>query len=166
VPPAPPRLRSYVEADRPALVEGLRRLQDALARLDGSGSLRGGVDFDAPAYVAALLHDVAARDGVVAVAEADGRVVAFVAGTIPLPSEAELLESRATRWGRVHELWVEEGHRGRGLGAALLARAEAHFRARGCDRCRLEIVPENAAARALYASRGYRERLISFERTL
>lgn len=59
--------------------------------------------------------------------------------------------------GRVYSLVVAPSARGQGLGDRLLATTERHARAAGRTRLRLEVRRENAAARALYARRGYVE---------
>ncbi|HEY5340689.1 MAG TPA: GNAT family N-acetyltransferase, partial [Candidatus Aquilonibacter sp.] len=51
---------------------------------------------------------------------------------------------------------VDPAHRGAGVGAALLARAEDEARRRGVPYMALMVTKENAAARALYDRAGYR----------
>ena len=57
----------------------------------------------------------------------------------------------------LEDLWIEKDHRGLGIGGRLLAIAEQEIAARGFARARLRVVAENAAARAFYARRGWRE---------
>ena len=47
--------------------------------------------------------------------------------------------------------------RGRGIGRALLAEAEARAQARGCVKLTLEVLESNARARGLYYSHGFRD---------
>lgn len=54
----------------------------------------------------------------------------------------------------VHDLAVLPSHRGRGVGAALLAAVEAHARATGCCKVTLEVMDHNPARR-LYQRCGY-----------
>ena len=59
--------------------------------------------------------------------------------------------------GRIYSVVVAPAARGQGLGDRLVATAERAARAAGRHRLRLEVRQDNAAARALYARRGYRE---------
>ena len=56
---------------------------------------------------------------------------------------------------RLYSIAVDGKARGTGLGAKLLLAAETAARARGATRMRLEVGEHNAAAIALYESRGY-----------
>jgi ribosomal protein S18 acetylase RimI-like enzyme len=62
---------------------------------------------------------------------------------------------RNTHGARLYSLAVGAHARGTGLGGALLARAEADARARGCTSMRLEVRTDNPSAIALYERRGY-----------
>ena len=62
---------------------------------------------------------------------------------------------RGSRIGRLTSVAVAPGQAGRGLGRALLAAAERAARTHGCDRLRLEVRADNAAARRLYEGAGY-----------
>ncbi len=57
----------------------------------------------------------------------------------------------------VGELATAEGHEGRGVGRALLTRAETWARDRGLTRITLETGAANDRARAFYSARGYRD---------
>jgi ribosomal protein S18 acetylase RimI-like enzyme len=57
----------------------------------------------------------------------------------------------------IHDLAVLPGQRGRGTGRALLAAAETQARAEGCCKLTLEVQDDNAPARRLYESFGFRD---------
>ncbi|HSE12053.1 MAG TPA: GNAT family N-acetyltransferase [Rudaea sp.] len=56
---------------------------------------------------------------------------------------------------RLYSIAVAEEARGRGIGEALLARAERAAHQRGVTRMRLEVRQDNASAMRLYERRGY-----------
>ncbi len=64
---------------------------------------------------------------------------------------------RARALLNIHDLAVIPGHRGRGVGRALLAAAEARARARDCCKLTLEVQDDNAPARLLYERFGFRD---------
>jgi GNAT superfamily N-acetyltransferase len=55
----------------------------------------------------------------------------------------------------VHDFVVVPGHRGRGIGKALLTAVEAEASRRGACKITLEVLSGNAPAKALYASCGF-----------
>lgn len=57
----------------------------------------------------------------------------------------------------IRRMWIAPRVRGSGAGRRLLAALEAHARAYGCSRIRLDTAAELAEARALYVSAGYVE---------
>jgi ribosomal protein S18 acetylase RimI-like enzyme len=61
-------------------------------------------------------------------------------------------------WGRcgfIDLLWVDEQHRGRGLGDTVMDAAEAEMAARGCEQ--VVVSSHSFQAPGFYARRGYRE---------
>lgn len=55
----------------------------------------------------------------------------------------------------IHDLAVLPGHRGNGIGTALLAAAERSARELGCCKVTLEVRADNRRARSLYVRAGY-----------
>ena len=70
--------------------------------------------------------------------------------------DAILLRRRGSSSARVYSLAVDAAARGRGIARALLERLIETARAGGAARLRLEVRNDNPAARALYASLGFR----------
>jgi len=83
--------------------------------------------------------------GTLLVADDDGRLVGMI-GLHPLPYGVVDLGTM-----------VRDGHRGRGVGSALLARGIDWARTHGAHMMRLQHWPHNAAARALYERHGFEQ---------
>ena len=94
-----------------------------------------------------LLGD--ARLGGVWLAEVDGEAVGHAVLTLSFS-----MEYGGPR-GFVDDLYVSPAARGRGVGAALLAAVRGSCDARGVRALHVEVGPENATARRLYARAGY-----------
>lgn len=69
---------------------------------------------------------------------------------------ALVLLRRGSRVARLYSIAVDPALRGAGLGARLLADAEAQAHKAGAGALRLEVRVDNAAAIKLYERRGYR----------
>jgi GNAT superfamily N-acetyltransferase len=144
----------------------------ALGRL-GALLMRVHHDFDrarflAPAddpesgYAWFLGSQLADRDAIVLVAEQDGAVIGYVyAGIEPL-SWKELRDEA----GFVHDLLVEPGARGAGVGLQLLEAAVDWLRARGMPRVVLWTAERNEAAQRLFARAQFRRTMIEMTREL
>lgn len=97
---------------------------------------------DAPAEIQKKLQ----RDpDLFLVAEADGEIIGSVIGGFD------------GRRGMIYHLAVRREARGRGIGAALLAEVEARLKAKGCLKCLLHVLADNAEAIRFYKNRGWRE---------
>lgn len=92
-------------------------------------------------------HLLSRGHAAVVVAERSGHVV----------GDAVVLLHGRTALARLYSLAVDPAHQGAGIGAALLARAEAEALADGRAVMRLEVRPDNAAALRRYRAAGYRE---------
>ena len=93
------------------------------------------------------------------VARRDDEVVGFVT----FGQESERFRQDVTR-GVVHNIYVQAGHRGEGIGSALLSTAEATLEERGVDTLSLQAMAENDAARAFYRRHGYEPHRVEFEK--
>lgn len=76
--------------------------------------------------------------------------------TGPIAADLVTLSRRNTGAVRIYSLVVDPAFRGRGLGTALIAHAEAVARRGGKRRMSLEVRADNGAARRLYLQLGYR----------
>ncbi|GAA3188824.1 GNAT family N-acetyltransferase [Dactylosporangium siamense] len=96
---------------------------------------------------ATLLPDGLATEGQLLFAGVvDGEVVGFL--WIGLP-----IADRPQAW--IYEIQVDEAHRRRGHGRALMLAAEDELRARGVARLGLNVFGHNPGARQLYESLGF-----------
>ena len=84
------------------------------------------------------------------VAEGDGRVAGFASA-----GPTEDAEGTGTR-GELFALYVEPTAWGKGLGSALLVRAEEALREAGFDEATLWVLKDNPRARTLYARAGWK----------
>lgn len=92
------------------------------------------------------------RLGAAWIAEDSGRLVGYLVAVTVLSLE------HGGVMAEIDELFVLPQARSRGVGAQLLASAEATLAARGCVRLQLQLGADNSAARAFYVHRGYAPR--------
>jgi ribosomal protein S18 acetylase RimI-like enzyme len=97
------------------------------------------------------------------VAEREGRLVAFLVGTV----ENEIPIYRVKRYGFIHDVWVEPEYRNEGIARQLVMLAVEGFRAMGVEQVRLDTAAQNGVARKLFEGCGFRpsvvEMLLEFE---
>lgn len=105
-------------------------------------------------YFRVLMKRVAESNGRVFVADDKSRLLGWLV-SLAQEGEVYVLESER-RTGYIAELFVTEAARGQGVGRALIAAAEADFRARGFPAMTIGAVAGNTRARAIYESLGYR----------
>jgi GNAT superfamily N-acetyltransferase len=86
------------------------------------------------------------------VAESDGRLAGYLIAVRVLSLE------HFGVMAEIDEFYVLPEARARGVGARLLAAAEAALAREGCVRLQLQLAVGNAGARAFYERRGYRTR--------
>lgn len=135
---------------------------------------------DAPALVRLLCQldppeeapdEAAARDAIDAVsrhpgmrlvvAEADGDVVGSVVLAV-LPN----LTHHAQPWAQLENLIVDEAHRDRGVGRALMAWCEAAAREAGCYKLQFQSRNHRRDSHRFYRRLGYRALTVGFRRYL
>lgn len=111
-----------------------------------------------------LARDAAAQHAVtggLVVARAGDNVVGFV--TFSKEQGDYEVDSRR---GLVHDLFVAERHRGRGVGGRLLAAAEERLAADGVAYVSLEAMAANTDARRFYERHGYEVFRVEMEKRL
>ncbi len=101
------------------------------------------------------------RDEVVLlVAERAGAIVGYAYGRLEERDWNQLLDA----CGAIHDVWVEESERRRGVAARLVEAAIAALVTKGAPRVVLHTAAENAGAQALFARLGFRRTMIEMTR--
>jgi GNAT superfamily N-acetyltransferase len=139
----PMNVRAATPRDIPLLLSLVRRYWD-FERIEGFEALR------IEMLLQRLLGDP--RLGAAWVAEANGALIGYLVAVMVLSLE------HGGVMAEIDEFFVLPEARSRGVGAQLLAAAEAALVARGCVRLQLQLGAGNAAARAFYEHRGYAAR--------
>jgi GNAT superfamily N-acetyltransferase len=101
-------------------------------------------------------------EAVVFVAERAGAVVGYVYAGLEPHSWKEL---RAAA-GFIHDVLVDEPHRGAGIASALLEAATAWLKAHGAPRVMLWTAERNHAAQRLFEQAGFRRTMVEMTREL
>jgi ribosomal protein S18 acetylase RimI-like enzyme len=115
-------------------------------------------------YLPILIKRVATRQGRIFVAEADGAAVGW-AVCYADPHDAFVKEEERP-CGYVAELFVEEAHRGRHIGRALLLACEDHFRTLRFKSVLIGALSSNTRAIDAYKSAGYSDYAINLRKVL
>jgi ribosomal protein S18 acetylase RimI-like enzyme len=158
---APLIIRPAVPADRPQLRAAIVELQD-YERLRHTTRRPG--EPVADAYLDWLLRQVEA-DGVVLVAERDGRFVGFVAGWIEQTGNiGETVDSN--RFGRISAICVMPAFRGQRVAVQLLDGIEQYLRRTGITRLRVTALAVNTSAQASYEHAGFAPYEVLYEKVI
>jgi ribosomal protein S18 acetylase RimI-like enzyme len=94
-------------------------------------------------------------DGILLVAERDGRVVGALIGEVEDPADGSDVFAVPTRIAHVHDLAVLPDAQGGGIGRALMERFERELRERDVGDYGLEVMPGNDSALLFYESLGF-----------
>jgi GNAT superfamily N-acetyltransferase len=128
---------------------------EALARLIGQ------LDYQVtPAEAAGRLALMAAEGRLVLVAELDGAVVGC------LSTSVMRVLHRPAPVGRISMMVIDEAHRGRGLGAALVRAAEVALAAQGCYMVEVTSHVRRTEAHRFYERLGYERTSVRLAREL
>lgn len=100
------------------------------------------------------------KEVVLVVAERAGAIVGYAYGRIEERDWNQLLDA----CGALHDIWVEEGERRRGVASALLERTVAALVAKEAPRVVLHAAAKNVAAQALFARHGFRPTMVEMTR--
>ncbi len=159
-------IRPDTTDDRPSLLLLMTKLQEHLAFLDSLRRLKGTDDFDSETYLDHLFADLERDNGSFFVAEEDGSVLGFIAGSIPAEDSEDLLDHYPAKEGKIHELVVSENHRAKGIGRILMEKMEEHLRNQGCTYVRVGCFVPNTGTHAFYEKCGYADRYMEMLKEL
>lgn len=118
----------------------------------------------ADSYLAWMFECCAQNDGRVLVAVRDDTVIGFM--TVQLAVRPTDPDDPVPVYALVSELMVQARWRHRGLGARMIAAAEALAREAGRPEIRVGVVARNLGARRFYAREGYDELFLYLHKAL
>jgi ribosomal protein S18 acetylase RimI-like enzyme len=115
-------------------------------------------------YVADMLESCERWKGAIFVADEHDEVVGFVSVLAHvMPTEPD---EPPEPFALIQDLVVVPEHRGRGLGAQLLSRAEVFAREEGAAILRVSVLAKNTQAMELYDAFGFERRLVQLSKPL
>jgi ribosomal protein S18 acetylase RimI-like enzyme len=109
-----------------------------------------------------LERELRSDEVVLRVAEVDGAVAGYAYARVEPRDWNALLD----RYGALHDIFVDEAARGRGVGGALLDATLDALRALGAPRVVLSTMWGNQAAQRLFEKAGFRRTMIEMTREL
>jgi ribosomal protein S18 acetylase RimI-like enzyme len=153
-----------IRSATPNDLEELGNLAGALVRLHHALDpkrflLVEGVERGYARFFKAQLED---PDTIVAVAESDGRIVGYVYARLEPRDWNSLLDA----CGALHDIFVLESHRRRGIAGKLLEDLATRFKARGAPRFVLSTAAGNETAQRFFERHGFRRTMIEMTREL
>jgi ribosomal protein S18 acetylase RimI-like enzyme len=113
-------------------------------------------------YAAFLGSQLESPDVILLVADDDGVVIGYAYAAL----EGYDYMSLRGPAGVLHDLVVDPGNRGRGVGRRLLDATLAHLKSRGAPRVVLSTAERNEAAQGLFASAGFRRTMVEMTREM
>lgn len=154
-------IREHVAADDAGIRACLAELQDLMREIEPRVAASGAV---IDRYLAHLRDRCRRECGTFFVGLDAGEIAGCVAVLARVPMDEP--DEESYEYAFVTDLVVRKPWRGRGLGAALLARAEAWAAAQGATLLRVAVLAGNTGARRLYDRLGFREREITCEKAI
>lgn len=157
--PTPIQIISYDSSYARQMIELLEEFYQYLIHIDPLKRLR-----IQPGYgeteLKKIVEQINAQEGIFSIAVDGDEIAGFVTATIYHLSPEDLLGTIPTTIGRVTNLYVSALNRQKGLGTALLQRAEEYVKSQGCDVMKVEVFAPNEPARNFYKKLGYEPRSI------
>lgn len=154
-------IREFTEQDRDAVNASIRELQDHERRIEPrmkhtDAIIETGLD--------TLLAHCAEKQGAILVAETSGKVTGYVCVHAKVANEDP--DEIDYDYAYVVDLAIDQAHRGKGMGSALLEAAERYAVDQGARYLRISALAGNDGAVKLYQRTGFAPRVIELEKTL
>jgi ribosomal protein S18 acetylase RimI-like enzyme len=159
--PKVPLIRRAMTSDLPRLGRLGALLVEAHHELDSQRFLapNNRTPADYASFLRTKLED---PDAAILVAETHGDVIGYAYAAVQGYDYTSLRGPA----GVLHDLIVEPGHRGRGVGRLLLNAVLTYLTMRGAPRVVLSAAEGNQAAQRLFASMGFRRTMVEMTREL
>jgi len=146
-------IRKYSNNDKRPVSKLFDRFQDHLVAMDSFDILKRPAGYGEK-YLELTLESISKGKGAMYLAVKErkiiGLVVAFIIGRPKDPGANPGIR------GRIQELYVEKGHRGEGVGFALMKKAEDYLKRRKCKLVFIEVFTPNKMALEFYKKLGYK----------
>lgn len=156
------QIRDATPDDRDAMIGLARASNDWEANFHPN---RGTSHAHAVAMVDGLARWIAHNHGRVIVAEENGKVIGSSAFAKVRSGDAYLEDFDAT-YGYIAEVTVHDGHRGQGIGTALMTEAERWLAETGVNQIQIGVLYDNIDAKRLYERLGFRPYELALEKRL
>jgi len=153
-------IREYRPDDVREVEQCLAELQD-FSKLIYENVADGAI---APRYLQYLLSRCGETNGKIFVVESEGRIVGMVCVYARVKSRE--LDEEEYEYGYVSDLVILADHRGKGLGRALLKRAEHYAQSQGATLLRINVLAQDEVARRLYVECGFDELVVALQKKL
>lgn len=150
-------IRKNIGIDKDSITKCLFNLGNYLMQIDSLNRIHE-MPNEAIPYTEEMFQRVSSNEGIIYVAEADGKVVGFIAGIIEEYEDGDSSGYGPNREGRIIELYVDEKFRGKKIGKLLIIKLEDYFKEKKCDLSRVDVFKTNKNAYEFYCKLSYDER--------
>lgn len=149
------QIREYTTADREQLKWLIAQLQDFEAEF--VPGMLPGKEMAENYLEKAILKDSLEKEGKIFVAEDEGKLVGFVWVYIEKEPRDLMYKEPIYTFLYIGDFIVDENFRGKGIGRALLEKAQGYAREKGITQIKLHTSAKNSLAREVYRSMGFEE---------
>ncbi len=153
-------VRTMAEADLPAVARLAGRLVRMHHDLDPQRFLH--LANPEAGYARYFASELRKDEVVLLVAESEGAIVGYAYARLEPRSYNELLDA----CGKLHDVYVDEGVRGQGVGEALLREVVDRLGKKGAPRVVLLTAVQNESAQRLFRKLGFRTTMLEMTREM